>query len=70
MIFIYIYIRLFLKDGVKLPSQKKDMRVQSRRDGNSAGKSGTCIVCTHKLTGRSWNYDPGMVTIEPQHDFG
>ena len=67
---IYIYLRLFLKVGAKLPSQKKVMRVQSRIDGNSAGKSGTCIVCTHKLTGRSWNYDPGRVAIEPQHDFG
>jgi hypothetical protein len=67
---IYIYLRLSLKDGAKLPSQTKVMRVQSRRDGNCAGKSDTCIVCTHKLTGRSWNYDPGRVAIEPQHDFG
>jgi hypothetical protein len=69
---IYIYLRLSLKDGAKLPSQKKVVRVQSRRDGNSAGtgKSGTCIVCTHKLTGRRWSYDPGRVAIEPQHDFG
>ncbi len=67
---IYIYLRLSLKDGAKLQSQKKVVRVQSRRDGNSAGKSGTCIVCTHKLTGRSWSYDPGRVAIEPQYDFG
>ncbi len=69
-IYIYLRLRLFLKDGAKLPSQIKVMRVQSRRDGNSAGESGTCIVCTHKLTGRSWNYDPGRVAIEPKHNFG
>ena len=45
---IDVYLRLFLKYGAKLPSQKKIMRVQSRSDGISAGESGTCIVCTHK----------------------
>jgi hypothetical protein len=50
------------------------MRVQSRRDGdgNSAGESGTCIVCTQELTRRSRNYEPRRVAIaiESQHDFG
>ncbi len=32
--------------------------------------SGTSIVCTQELTGRSRNYDPGRVAIESQHDFG
>ena len=65
-----MYLRLFRNYGAKLLSQKKVMRAQSRLDGNSAGESGTCIVCTHELTRRGRNYDPGRVTIVSQHDFG
>ncbi len=46
------------------------MRVQSRRDGNSAGESGSCIciICTHELTGRSRNWESGRIAIQPQHE--
>ncbi len=67
---ICVYPRLFRKYGAKLPCQKKAMGVLSRWDGNSAGESGTCIVCTQELTGRSRNYDPGRVSIESLHEFG
>ncbi len=54
---IYIYLKLSPKYGVKLPSQKEVMGVQSRRDCISAGDfgTGTWILCEHETIGRSWN---------------
>ncbi len=62
--------KTFPKIWCKTTEPKKVMRVQSRWDGNSAGEFGPCIVCTHELTGRSKNYDPGRVAKELRHDFG
>jgi hypothetical protein len=52
---IYIYIRTFLKFGIKIRSQKKVIRVQSRDFCIYAGDFGTLSVCMHVMVGRSKN---------------
>ncbi len=54
---IDIYLRLFLKYGAKLPSQKKVVSVQSWGVVFLAGDFGICALCTHEneKTGTSMN---------------
>ena len=52
---IDIYLRLFLKYGAKLSSQKKVISVQSWGVVFLAGDFGICTLCMHEKTGTSMN---------------
>ena len=50
-----MYLRLFLKYGAKLSSQKKVISVQSWGVVFLAGDFGICTLCMHEKTGTSMN---------------